>query len=70
MSGETPLNTLLAMSERTQIITPKRSVELRDAASEVAFTLVRTALILLVAALVLSRLIVAFAVEEFKAHWA
>jgi len=58
------------MSERTQIITPKRSVELRDAVSEVAFTLVRTAVILLVAALVLSRLIVAFAVEEFKAHWA
>jgi hypothetical protein len=35
----------------------------------IVFILVRTAAILLIAALVIARLIVAFGVEEFKAHW-
>jgi hypothetical protein len=64
-----PLNTLLAMSESTKVLAQKRAVELRDAVSQILFILVRMAVILLVAAFVIARLIVAFAVLEFKAHW-
>jgi|HubBroStandDraft_5_1064220.scaffolds.fasta_scaffold158475_2 hypothetical protein len=68
-----PLNTLSPMLEATEVLPPKRRVELRDAPSQVEvpilFILARAAVIVLIAVLVIGRLIVAFGVEEFKALW-
>jgi hypothetical protein len=85
-----PLPTLVAMSEGTEIFSPMRSVELGPAtrgdplvaveaqasygaeAQEVVILpiLVRVTVIVLIAAVVIVRIAVAFGVGEFKALWA
>jgi hypothetical protein len=64
------------MSESNEVLSQKRPVELRaapggtDAARvPILFILVRMAAILLITALVIARFLVAFGVDEFKAHW-
>jgi hypothetical protein len=63
------MNTLSGMYKVPEVLPQKRPVGEDAAEVPILLILVRMAVIVLIAAFVIGRLIVAFTVEGLKAHW-